>query len=78
MGWFGIGSVKDCLLLSVKLLGTLLGTSFVLTHLSYFMVSVCEPTCVKLAFENGPQQYIECYVNRLPPWPSPIAVSITW
>ena len=63
MDWFGIGSVKDCL----TLLGTILGTSFVLSHLCYFMVSVCEPTYVKLAFENGQQQYnlkTECYVNR--------------
>ena len=53
----------------VALLGTLLGTSFVLNFISFFVVCLCEPTYVKLAFENGPQQHIvksypPCYVNR--------------
>ena len=68
-------SVRDCFL-SVKssevvaLLGALLGTSFVLSFSSFFVVSLCEPTYVKLAFENGPQQhalkssYPPCFVNR--------------
>ena len=66
-------SVLDCLK-SVKrsgvgaLLGTLLGTLFVLTFCAFLVVS-CESTNVKLAFENGPQQHIvksysPCYVNR--------------
>ena len=65
-------SVMDSLLTVkrvVALLGTLLGTSFVLSFFSFFVVSLCEPTYVKLAFENGPQQhnlksYPPCYVNR--------------
>ena len=53
----------------VTLLGTLLGTSFVLSFLFFFVVSLCEPTYVKLAFENGPQQqglksHPVCFVNR--------------
>ena len=46
-----------------------LGTWFVLSFFYFFVVSLCEPTYVKLAFENGPQQhnlksYPPCYVNR--------------
>lgn len=53
----------------VTLLASLLGTPVVYSCASYFLLSVCEPPYVKLAFETGPQQhtvqiYPPCYVNR--------------
>ena len=53
----------------VALLATFFGAQLVYSLASYFLLSACEPTYVKMAFENGPQQhnvliYPPCYVNR--------------